>query len=380
MIAVGETVPSAAEVPFFLPLSSDPINSGLTLHDFTNNASTGEVQIKLPGGNFFNVLGSQIVEKGFGRYCVQLTSAQTANAGTVYIRVVISGNTGQPYSGFEPIGTAPGDIAVGGSGVFVFGLPNASDPIFGAPITGHSFTLGEVQICVPGGSYANASLSDIAEIGDGLYTLTLHGTATANRGKDFVYVNVSGSQRFEGYATILGAGSSGATTIDYVTPSPNTTPGSGGGFPALYAAAAVTPIVLQVTNAAGAGAIAFVAITALLHGQPSETVYRDGFFEGLYDEEQNGSFVTSITNGLQFTITRGGGWIGATADTNLVVGIVVDVVDNAGGVASTTAYFEMPAQGVIPSAQLQPIPQAPGQVDHVAQALNYIADQFRSVQ
>jgi hypothetical protein len=376
VIAVGETDPGAAEIPFFLPLASDPINSGLTGHDFTSNSSTGEVQIKLPGGSWFNVAGSQIVEKGFGRYCVQLTESQCATAGMAYIRAVISGNTAQPYSGNEEIGTLGGDIPVNGSDVFTFDLPNGTDPVFGSPITGHTFSSGEVKICVPGGSYTNATLGDIAEIGNGLYTLAIHGTETANRGKVFVYVNVSGSQRFEGYVTVLGSSTGGTASIAFVTPDPNTTPGSGGGFSADYETAALTPIVVQVTDVLGAGAIAFVEITALIYGGASETVFR-GQFAGGYSE---GSSQTEITDGTQYTITRSGGWPGGNAESNLAVGLIVDVINTSGEIVSSTAYYEMPTQGVIPTAALQPIPQPQGLVDHVAQALDYVADQFRSRQ
>lgn len=213
MIAVGETLASAAEVPFFLPLTSDPINSGLTGHTFVS----GEVELNLPGGGgWFAVATSQIVEKGFGRYCVQLTPSQCALAGMAYIRVRISGDPCQPYSGDEEIGTLPGDIPLGGSDVFVFDLPNGSDPIFGSPITGHSFVTGEVKICLPGGSYANANTADISEIGMGLYTLAITTGETTNRGKVFVYVSVSGSQRFEGYLTILG-GEAPPPPVDYST-------------------------------------------------------------------------------------------------------------------------------------------------------------------
>lgn len=166
-------------------------------------------------------------------------------------------------------------------------------------------------------------------------------------------------------------------TITFVSPDPDTTPGGGGGFPALYAAAAATPIVVTVTDSSGVDDIAYVAITAIIYGVASETVYRN-VFAGSYSE---GSSTLGITDGIQFSILRGdGGWIGANAETNLVVGIIVDVVNASGVVASATAYYEMPAQGVITSNQIQPVPQPPGIVDHIAQALDYIGDQFRSTQ
>lgn len=262
MIAVGETEPAAAEVPFFLPLTTNPINAGLTGHAFV----LGEVQINIPdGGGWINAPLGQIVEKGFGRYCVQLTEAQCTNAGMVYIRVVISGGAAQPYSGDEEIGTLGGDIPVDGSDVFVFDLPNGTDPVFGTPVTGHSFTAGEVQICLPGGTYANANLSDITEVGNGLYNLAVHGASTANRGKAFVYVSVAGSQRFEGYLTILDPASGGP--LPEVVYSPTGVPASDiddqtnnfYGYDIWYDMAAANPITGQasyVVTASGDWAIA----------------------------------------------------------------------------------------------------------------------------
>lgn len=206
MIALGEINSAAAEVPFFLPLSTDPINSGLTGHNFTNNASTGEVQIQLPGGSFFNVPGSQIVEKGFGRYCVRLLPSQCLVAGLVYVIAIVA--NAQPYNGTETIGTAGGDMAPGTTGSIVFFLPNPTNPVFGTPVNNWTFTAGQVQLCLPGGSYANANLANVSFIGNGAYALALSPTDSVNRGKAFLYVNIgpTNSQRFETYITILNPG------------------------------------------------------------------------------------------------------------------------------------------------------------------------------
>lgn len=201
MIATNEATASAAEVPFFLPLSTDPINTGLTGHVFV----LGEVQIKLPGAGWTNATVASVVEKGFGRYCVQLSAAQTALGGNVYIRAVVSG--AQSYTGVEEIGTAGGDIFVGVGGPLSFYLPNSVDPVNGAPITGHTFVPGEVQVCLPGGAYANATVGNISEVGFGSYELALTPAQTTTRGKAFIYALVAGAQRFEGFSTILNVGS-----------------------------------------------------------------------------------------------------------------------------------------------------------------------------
>lgn len=214
MIALNEATLTAAEVPFFMPLISNPL-LGLTAHVFT----LGEVQIMLPGGAWINATLSSIVEKGFGRYCVQLTSAQTAVAGNVYIRSVVSG--AQNYVGIEEIAQAGGDLFEGIGGRVPFYLPNSSDPVFGAPVTGHVFTLGEVLVCLPGTGYVNATLLNIFEIGFGMYELAIT-AGQATRGKVFVYAAVSGAQRFEGFATILSV--SGGSAPIPVPPVPVPTP------------------------------------------------------------------------------------------------------------------------------------------------------------
>lgn len=221
MIALGETNPDAAEIPFYLPLASNPVFEGLTDHDFSDNAtSTNEVEIMLPGGDWFYVNGGQIVEKGNGWYAVQLTESQCSVAGTAYIRVVIIGNTAQPYSDSEEIGLyGGGDIDINGSFDFVFFMPDPTNPIFGPPVTGHTFTLGEVQYYLPGGdAFVDASLDDISEVGNGFYKFTGHGTVTQNRGKVYVYAAPSGTQPYGSYFTVLNTPLTLPPTINIVSP------------------------------------------------------------------------------------------------------------------------------------------------------------------
>lgn len=215
MIALGETDPTSAEVPFFLPMAASPL-LGLAGHVF----ALGEVTLALPGGGPFSAATSQIVEKGFGRYCVRLAPSQCAVGGNVYVRAVVTG--AQPYTGVEEIGTAGGDMYEGIGGRVPFNLPNSTDPIFGSPLTGHTFTLGEVQVCLPRTGYVNALLGNIFEIGFGAYELAIP-AASALRGKVFVFAQVTGAQRFEGFATILNVGS-GPTPIPPTPPGPTPVP------------------------------------------------------------------------------------------------------------------------------------------------------------
>ena len=222
MIALNETDVTAAEVPFFWPLRSNVANAGLTGYDFTNNATTGDVQILLPGGGgvWVKPPASQIVEKANGRYAVRLTPAQCTVAGRVYIQAIDAGAQAQPYRGDEEIGTGAGDIPVGGDDTVTFFLPDATNPVFNPGLTGHTFVPGEVQICAPGGNtYANVSNADVTEVGLGLYSLRL-GSYTGQRGKLYYYVSVSGSQRSEGFVTVLSSsGASGSLPI-LVNPQP----------------------------------------------------------------------------------------------------------------------------------------------------------------
>lgn len=217
MIALNETNEYAAEVAFNLPLASDPL-TGLTGHSFT----LGEVQIKLPGQSWQNATLAKIVEKGYGRFAVRLTSTQTTTAGDVFVRAVVSGT--QTYFGGDVIGELGGDIPVGGTGSVAFFLPDAIDPYSNPPLTGTPasvFSPGDVRVCLPDAAYVDADIAQIEEIGFGGYKLNLTALQTAKKGKVFIYASVSGYQPFEGYGTILGVGaSSGSGTGGGSEPEP----------------------------------------------------------------------------------------------------------------------------------------------------------------
>lgn len=199
MIALNEPDAFAAEVPFTLPLAADPL-TGLTGHVFT----PGEVEIRLPGAvSWTAVLVGNLVEKGYGRFAARLTPAQCAVAGTVPISATVAG--AQPYRGAETIGTAGGEIAEGGTGYLMFYLANASDPVYGAPISGTfaSQPGAVIRVCLPNGVYAAALPAEVTSFGNGLHGLPISGATTALRGKIYYYAICDGAQPFEAYVTVL---------------------------------------------------------------------------------------------------------------------------------------------------------------------------------
>lgn len=204
MIALYETNEYAAEIPFTLPLASDPL-TGLTGWSFT----LGEVQIKLPDSAFWiNVAVGKIVEKGYGRFAARLTAAQTATAGIVTLRATVTG--AQPFFGYETIGVLGGDIPVEEDGQILFYLPDEVDPINNPAIDDADFTLsGTLRICLPDDTYRDCTFGEksaVINLGYGGYALPINSTLTTKAGKVYIRAEYTGAQSFESYATILGAG------------------------------------------------------------------------------------------------------------------------------------------------------------------------------
>lgn len=82
-----------------------------------------------------------------------------------------------------------------------FTLPTDADPLVG--LTGHTFTLGEVQIKLPGsGVWVNVALNKIVEKGYGRYCARLTSSQTTTAGLVAISANVSGAQPYFGTETI----------------------------------------------------------------------------------------------------------------------------------------------------------------------------------
>lgn len=104
-----------------------------------------------------------------------------------------------------------------------------------------------------------------------------------------------------------GSGVTSNPTVTVVSPTPGVSPGDPGGFPAAPAAAAETPIVLDVTDATpGFG---LVVVTATFDDvDAEEVVYLGGNFRGNYI---TGSSQVLIADGWRLSCRRDGGWPGA---------------------------------------------------------------------
>lgn len=210
MLRTAEPNDYAAEILFFVakPNPSTGFIEGVTGYVF----ALGEVQIKLSPADlvWINVPISgplsQVVERGHGWYAIRLTPAQRAAATTVvyqFVSISDPGNT-QPDRGTETIGDLSGDIPEGGTGLVIFFLADQTNPVYGAPLVGHVFTSGEVEISLPNDAFALVAPADIVECGGGVYGAICTGV---RRGKVIVYANVTGAQPSSGYKMILGNGS-----------------------------------------------------------------------------------------------------------------------------------------------------------------------------
>lgn len=198
MIRTGEPNDYAAEILFYLAQASDP-----RLPKIDHVFVLGEVRIKLgAGGAWTNVTLDRLLQRGRGWYAIRLTAGQRAAAAEVAYEAVCA--DAQPDRGTEVVGALSGDIAAGAGGVIPFYLPNENDPIYGAPVAGHVFVLGQVELALPDNAFGNVATADIVEYGGGMYGVLVSATQTAKRGKAIVVANVPGAQRFSGYRTILG--------------------------------------------------------------------------------------------------------------------------------------------------------------------------------
>lgn len=93
-----------------------------------------------------------------------------------------------------------------------FSMTNAS-----GAVTSHSFSTGHLKVCLPGGTYVDATVGNIVSKGLGLWALRLTTGETATLGTVFVKTNVSGvfenAQNFSDEIVPVGSGGPSAATI-----------------------------------------------------------------------------------------------------------------------------------------------------------------------
>ena len=291
MIVVNEPLASAREIPFFLPLSNDPLN-GLTGHTFL----LGEVKYRLPGGSYVDAAVVDVSEKGQGAYVLRLAQNQTLVSGFAYVYANVTG--AQPYSGSELIATQGGGILVNEANdnkrELAFHLPDSTNPL--NPITGHSFVTGQVQIALPGGAFTNADVTRVVEKGFGDYALRLTNAQVANRGKVFLYVNIGASaQRWLNYYDVVATTAGELITLANIQPVP--------GQPLLPD----TPIFFEVTSDSGNPVVLpRIIMDPFVESELVWDVVANDF-EPFYKDRSSRE---SITNGYRWTVRRKGGWFG----------------------------------------------------------------------
>lgn len=73
------------------------------------------------------------------------------------------------------------------------------------PVTGYSFSTGDVKVRVPGGVFVDADISNIVECGNGQYVLQLEASQTATEGAVFVAFSDGSERDFFGYEMVTSA-------------------------------------------------------------------------------------------------------------------------------------------------------------------------------
>lgn len=161
--------------------------------------------------------------------------------------------------------------------------------------------------------------------------------------------------------------------IAAVSPTPNTIPGTAGGFANNYTTAKDTEIALDVTDLAPG--LRFVSVNALFLDGTSEPVYLGSSFVHGYLAN---SFEGVITNGKRLHIRRDESWPGAASvSTNLAVGLLINAIDAAGNVSSTTFYWQLPVVVTEPTVVAAESVE-PAAADVTAEILELVIWQFSS--
>lgn len=151
-------------------------------------------------------------------------------------------------------------------------------------------------------------------------------------------------------------------TLLSLSPSPDTSPGDPGGFPAGVDVASSTPIVAVVEN--GAPNVDRLFVTAAVDGA-EEVVYYGGLFRGRYA----GGSQSVVGDQLTLSISRTGGW-------SKLAGSMLLTIE---GVTPTQYTMLLPSVGGTGEiASVAVVSAAPGALDHAAEAIDRLPRQFRN--
>lgn len=156
----------------------------------------------------------------------------------------------------------------------------------------------------------------------------------------------------------------GLPTIHAISPAPGVAPGTLGAFSGNYETAVNTEIVIQIFDDGED-----LATESVVDGD-AMMVFQNGAFFGRYVAR---SYLVFLSNGVELHILPGDNWQGTSVQLNC------SATDTLGHLASVMFSWQLPAVTAVqlPPRLLPPVVPA-GQVDHVANALRLITDQFRS--
>lgn len=147
--------------------------------------------------------------------------------------------------------------------------------------------------------------------------------------------------------------------ISPVSPLPGIAPGDPDGFPLDADLAAVTPIIVDITDVFPG--VVFISVVNVTDG--GAAVFRGSNFLGEYI---NGSSSPSITNGTELAMLPDGGWVGP------FVQLDIDAIDAAGNYTSASLVWQLPVASA--GGESSPVAET---TTAVGAALDRLALQFR---
>lgn len=208
------------------------------------------------------------------------------------------------------------DLQVGGDdaqwGIPVF-LINASTSL---PLTGAAPGTGELLVSLDGDAWGNA-LGTWTEIGAGKYRYLPSSGERATTGLWMLRATPTNAQPFI-YAARVGGGS---PSVGVIGPAANTTPGALGAFPADYATASETPIVIDLLDDSS---LAYAVVFHVQVDQSRRVVYRKGNFEVGY---KSYSTQETVSGHVRLHVRADAGW------PPLAVELDGDLVDADGNIS-----------------------------------------------